>query len=402
LTPKNPHKVLGIAPGSTEGQIKTAYRKLALKFHPDLNNSSEAQAKFQEINDAYKYLLKQGDDDTVAREVYRRERERMQRQARARQDKKRRQDEYFNRPEWHDPILLIRYIIHGFGILFAAAAILGPVLFAIFKDPASLAGTFFFLVAGVFVSVYIYQHRKGWFRLGKFKTTWKDIAGFLKMEPERRTTDRCCYSSNTLAGGKSYTIELLNTVVVKVHSYGALNHQAKYKNRMKRVVVPRSVRAHLFHRITSLIKAISIFGCMLFFPVESLLWRFMASILVGGILSSSVLIAARVKSKVGYLFTPGLILKVAIWFFSLAMISEFGPGFNIQTSGYVYLLIAGLLFLLDMAIDLVLGFFPFYRLLFRPVIRQGKVLESLYKEGYQNYQELPVYSMIYPLIKWLF
>ena len=55
-----------------------------------------------------------------------------------------------------------------------------------------------------------------------------------------------------------------------------------------------------------------------------------------------------------------------------------------------------------MVIDLVLGFFPFYRLLFRPVIRQGKVLESLYREGYQNYQELPVYSMIYPLFKWLF
>ena len=252
------------------------------------------------------------------------------------------------------------------------------------------------------MSVYIYQHRKGWFRLGKFKTTWKDIAGFLKMEPERRTKDRCCYSSNAMAGGKSYTIELLNTIDVKVHSYGALNHQVKFKNRKKRVVVPRCVRAHLFHRITSLIKAISIIGCMLFLPVESLLWRFMAGILVGGILSSSVLIVARVKSKVSYLFTPGLILKVAIWFFSLAMISEFGPGFNIQTSGYVYLLIAGLLFLLDMVIDLVLGFFPFYRLLFRPVIRQGKVLESLYREGYQNYQELPVYSMIYPLFKWLF
>ncbi len=32
------------------------------------------------------------------------------------------------------------------------------------------------------------------------------------------------------------------------------------------------------------------------------------------------------------------------------MISEVGPGFNIQISGYVYLLVAGLLFLLDMAI----------------------------------------------------
>ena len=63
---------------------------------------------------------------------------------------------------------------------------------------------------------------------------------------------------------------------------------------------------------------------------------------------------------------------------------------------------AGLLFFLDMVIDLVLGVFPFYRRLFRPIKRQGTILDSLYRDGYQNYQELPVYSVVYPLFRWIF
>ncbi len=384
---------------------------MALRFHPDRNKSAGSQEKFREIKEAYEFLLEHGShgddralsyEDTLAREVYRSERERMQQQARARQQKKKREDAYFDRPQWHDPILLIRYTMHALGLLFALAAIAGPILLAIFKDVASLAGTFFFLVVGVVLWIYIYQKRKSWFRLGKFKTTWKDVKEFLQMEQEQKSSDRCCYSSKSMAGGKSYRIELVKTLDVKIRSYGALDHDAKYKNQVKRVVIPRSVRSHFYHRISSLVKIGSILGCLVFFPLESLLWRFLTGILAGGILSSGLLAIARVRSKVSYLFTPGLILKTGIWIFSLAMISELGPGFNIQISGYVYLMVAGLLFLLDMVFDLVTGFLPFYSWFFRPVIRQGKVLNTLYREGYQNYQELPVYSVLYPLYRWLF
>ncbi|MCK4746567.1 MAG: hypothetical protein KAT15_06020, partial [Bacteroidales bacterium] len=143
-------------------------------------------------------------------------------------------------------------------------------------------------------------------------------------------------------------------------------------------------------------------GVVVFLPVDSLLWSFMAGILAGGILSTCILAVAHVRSKVSYLLTPGLILKAGIWIFSLSLISTVGPGFNIQTTGYVYLVVTGLLFLPDMLFDLVMGFFPFYRWFFRPVIRQGKILDGLYSEGYQNYQELPVYSVLFPLFRWLF
>ncbi|MDD4748215.1 MAG: J domain-containing protein [Salinivirgaceae bacterium] len=51
------YKILGIDKSATPKQIKDAYRKLARKFHPDLNpNDAEAKAKFQQINEANEVL----------------------------------------------------------------------------------------------------------------------------------------------------------------------------------------------------------------------------------------------------------------------------------------------------------------------------------------------------------
>jgi len=408
---KDRYKVLGLLPGATEKQIKSAYRKLALKYHPDRNPSPKAKQKFQEITLAYDDLLEHlqrpgkdasSYDERVAREVVSRERERMIQRARARREKKKKEEEYFNRPEWHDPILFMKYVLHGFTLLFAIAALVLPILLTIFTDPGSLAGTFFFLVVGVFLMVYMYQHRNTWFRLGNFRSTWKDILGYMKMRPGMATNDRCCYSRNAMANGKSCRIELLKTLDIKISTFGALNHAATYKNRLKRVVIPRSVRAQYFHRISSLVKIISISITLLLFPVESILWRFLAGIVTGAILSAILLAVARVRSRVSYLLTPALLIKALAWLYALYKISEFGPGFNIRTTGYVYITVAGLLFFLDMVFDLLLGFLPIYRRMFRPLIRQGKILESIYKDGYHNNMELPVYSVLFPLYRWLF
>jgi DnaJ-class molecular chaperone len=57
-TKRDYYDVLGVAKSSTASEIKAAYRKLALKWHPDKNpdRKEEAETKFKEINEAYQIL----------------------------------------------------------------------------------------------------------------------------------------------------------------------------------------------------------------------------------------------------------------------------------------------------------------------------------------------------------
>lgn len=53
---KNYYFILGLNIYASEAEIKQAYRKLALQFHPDRNTSKEAAAIFIEVNEAYEVL----------------------------------------------------------------------------------------------------------------------------------------------------------------------------------------------------------------------------------------------------------------------------------------------------------------------------------------------------------
>ena len=63
---KNYYEILGIEKDASEEEIKFAYRRLAKKYHPDVNKTDpNAKNKFIEINEAYNVLI-----DPVKRRIY--------------------------------------------------------------------------------------------------------------------------------------------------------------------------------------------------------------------------------------------------------------------------------------------------------------------------------------------
>ncbi|MFH1403257.1 MAG: molecular chaperone DnaJ [Candidatus Altiarchaeota archaeon] len=54
------YEVLGVGKDASKSDIKSSYRKLAKKYHPDVNKSPEAEERFKEISEAYEVLVDDG------------------------------------------------------------------------------------------------------------------------------------------------------------------------------------------------------------------------------------------------------------------------------------------------------------------------------------------------------
>lgn len=405
----NAYKTLELAPGATQPEIKKAYRRLAKLYHPDKNSSPNASRKFREITAAYNeltngkpkpYIRDEGYEN--AAEIIRQEREKARMRARNVDKERKEREEKFRKSELYDVLLLLQYIGHGLLIVISIGAIVVPVILGIIIEPVVFFASLFFVIIGGFLLWHIYEKRKTWFKLGKFNTTIADLIRKIQKPIPHLSTDKCFYSEGEKADGKSYRINLIRVLDIQVNTFGALNHNARIKSKGKSLIIPRSARAQYVHRICSITKVIIIVGFVLFFPVTSIIWRFLAALVTSGIISVVILRSTKVKGKTSFLFTPSLVIKSCVWFLAILAISSTGPGFDISLSEFKFILFAGLFFLLDMIFDLIFGMFPFYQKLFRPMIPQGKVLNMLYEEGYQNYIEYPVYSILFPLIKWIY
>ncbi len=74
MSNKNYYEVLGVSSNASESEIKSAFKKQAIKYHPDRNKgNAEAEKKFKEINEAYQVLSdssKRASYDRVGHDAY--------------------------------------------------------------------------------------------------------------------------------------------------------------------------------------------------------------------------------------------------------------------------------------------------------------------------------------------
>ncbi len=56
MSKRDYYEVLGVSKDASETEIKKSFRKLAMKYHPDVNKEDDAEEKFKEINEAYEVL----------------------------------------------------------------------------------------------------------------------------------------------------------------------------------------------------------------------------------------------------------------------------------------------------------------------------------------------------------
>ncbi len=54
---KDFYALLQVSPAATRTEIQASYRRLAKKYHPDVNKSADAHEKFCEITEAYEFIM---------------------------------------------------------------------------------------------------------------------------------------------------------------------------------------------------------------------------------------------------------------------------------------------------------------------------------------------------------
>ncbi len=410
------YKILGLKANADEKSVKKAFRRLALKYHPDVNPSPDAEEKFRKICESYEVVSSrihqettihatQGEDDeevidpSVYDEIIREAREKAWERARMKYEKIKADKEFF---ENNDLIILFRYIGNYLAVPLVIALVVIPMYLAITESFIAIFAGFFFWFIGIILGSHIYSNRKGWFRPGKITTRWIDVVNFFKVERKKSAQEKCQYTPDKVANSTPFKLIMFKVREVTMRNYGPFHHSVGYKRKYKEVIIPRSAKAYRIHFILAFLKPLVFVLALISIPTPSFIWKVIGAILITLILSNTLLIVTQIRSKTSYLLNGFLIIKILVWMIIIISQTTAYPGLVFFTEEFLGLYIILMLLFLDMILDLVISAFPFYHKIYQPILKQPEIVKRLFKRGFQNYLDIPVWSTLYPFFRWLF
>jgi hypothetical protein len=414
------YSILELEKNASRNEIRKAYRRLAKKYHPDIYKAKDAHDKFIEITEAYEVLINQNykyyqkppsttTTDEWRNAEYRRNeeyekfrqeaREKAKRQAQMRYEEFQKQNEVFQKSGLNDLFLVFKILTRIIAIFIFLFLLSVPVFTAIYFDWRNIFILFFtWPIAGI-IAWNIYDNRKNYFLPGKFYYNAVEIKKLFK---EKTVSEQNCYFCRSkLADSKPLKLEFLKLKDIRIRRDGFRQYQANYINDKIEVLIPRSRKAFVIHSFSTMIKVLAVLGCAFFLDLSSFLWRLIMGLVIGGILSKLVMIFSRTRSNVSYLYSYNLILRIVIWLMIIISMSRISiHPFNIRTTEFIYFAVTSII-IFDCLIMQVLGMM-LKTYSSKPLIGQYPEVSKLFDSGYTLYNEMPVFSVIYPLFKWIF
>ncbi len=415
---KNYFAVLQIPENSSHDDIQKAYRRLAKLYHPDVSTATDAHEKFCEITEAYEFLMNHWPQRAIrypgetvtqqtfeeylktdAYEKFRQEvREQAYRQARMRYEKFKKQHEAFQQSGINDIALLLTILIRAASIVLFLFLFLLPIVLAIMNEWMMIFLAFFVWPFAGIIGWYIMDNRRHYLMPGHF---YYNLARIKHLFTEKHAAQESCfYCPYKSADSRPYLLELLKLKDIRYKSGGFRQHHVNYINRYVTIAIPRSHKAFILHTTNAALKIISIVSCLLFLDISSIVWRFVIGIILGGATGALVLLITRTRSNKTYLFSLGMIARIAIWILCLVLVSQFTiHPFNITTNDSIYFVITSIIvfdsFLMQL-INFMLG-----KKSSQPLIMQHPAVTEKFKEGFIVCNDIPVLSVVYPMFRWL-
>lgn len=404
------YDILGLPADAGIDEIKKAYRNLAKKYHPDVNPDPGSGEKFIAATEAYEVLIKRLDyrrtgdehlepDDRETYEYYiNLAREKARQAAKMKFERLKKEHEAFQKSGMHDVVLMLKYLQALFMVIVTLFFLAFPV-FLLISEKTGVA--FFLWIPGLFLLLYIRDKRKEIFNPGDFYYSIRDL-GRLIRESSAPGIEACMYCNNRRADSIPYRMGMLKIGDIRLNLVGPFWHSVQTKREYRKISMPRCKKAFYIHSVISMVKLTCIPAAMILVPFDSWMWRLVTGLTAGGLIAWIILLISRTRSKTSYLFNRLMLVRIITWMLVLIAISDLSNFPEIRPTNWTPVGIILWLFLQDFIVE------PLGRVFFRkdrlhvPFFRQPGEISELVRKGYQNCFDIPVWSTVFPLVKWIF